>query len=176
MNERIVYSKIPSPWGDLIVLYQSPWISQYAIKRIVLPFGNAHKRVGPFEQECISSGFPLYDVFESFFSNGRLRFNFRWLDLRDFTDFERHVLFAVSQVRKGSVASYKEIAYKTGNPDAMRAIGNVMAKNHFPLWVPCHRIINADGYIGNFQYGHNAKIELLRWEGLMVDTHGRVTR
>ena len=46
--------------------------------------------------------------------------------------------------------TYRELADKIGSPGAARAVGTCMAKNKFPLIMPCHRIIKSDGKIGNF--------------------------
>jgi methylated-DNA-[protein]-cysteine S-methyltransferase len=34
--------------------------------------------------------------------------------------------------------------------DAARAVGQEMAKNRFPLVVPCHRVLAAGGSLGGF--------------------------
>jgi methylated-DNA-[protein]-cysteine S-methyltransferase len=34
--------------------------------------------------------------------------------------------------------------------DAARAVGQVMAKNRYPLVVPCHRVLAAGGLLGGF--------------------------
>ena len=33
---------------------------------------------------------------------------------------------------------------------AARAVGSVMAKNRFPLVVPCHRVLGAGGKLGGY--------------------------
>ncbi|MFQ5872005.1 MAG: methylated-DNA--[protein]-cysteine S-methyltransferase, partial [Candidatus Geothermarchaeales archaeon] len=48
---------------------------------------------------------------------------------------------------------------------AARFVGNVMAANRFPLVVPCHRVVKANGSVGEYGYGSETKAEILRREG-----------
>ena len=73
----------------------------------------------------------------------------------------------LSQIPKGKVSTYKEIA-KALNTKAYRAVGNAMAKNPNPIIVPCHRVINSNGLIGGYALGINKKINLLRKEGMTI--------
>jgi O-6-methylguanine DNA methyltransferase len=50
----------------------------------------------------------------------------------------------------GKTITYSQLAKKAGFPKAARAVGSVLAKNLLPLIVPCHRVVRADGKIGNF--------------------------
>ena len=87
------------------------------------------------------------------------------LDISELTDFERKVLCELRRnVSFGKTASYSELAKFAGSPGASRAVGNVMNKNPFPLFFPCHRIINADGSLGGFGAGTGLKIKLLENE------------
>ena len=51
---------------------------------------------------------------------------------------------------RGETRSYGELAAQCGSPGAARAVGQVMAKNRYPLVVPCHRVLAAGGRIGGF--------------------------
>jgi methylated-DNA-[protein]-cysteine S-methyltransferase len=66
------------------------------------------------------------------------------------TDFQRAVTQHCRQIRVGQTRSYGELASLVGHPGAARAVGRVMATNHFPLIVPCHRVVAAGGAIGGF--------------------------
>ena len=57
----------------------------------------------------------------------------------------------------GSVVSYGELAKRAGYPGAARAVGGVMSSNPFPLIVPCHRVVNADGRIGRYSAAHGTR-------------------
>lgn len=54
------------------------------------------------------------------------------------------------KVPYGTLVSYAELAARAGSPRAARAVGRVMSSNPFPLLVPCHRVVNADGRIGQY--------------------------
>jgi len=96
------------------------------------------------------------------------------LDILDFsalTAFERLVLKNTRTVMCGSVRSYGEIAKRIGKPKAYRAVGNALAKNPFPLVIPCHRVIAANNNIGGFQEGSALKKNLLIREGISFKEH-----
>ncbi len=63
---------------------------------------------------------------------------------------------ALLKVPYGSVVSYSELAAMAGSPKAARAVGRVMSSNPFPLIVPCHRVVNADGSIGRYSAAHGS--------------------
>jgi methylated-DNA-[protein]-cysteine S-methyltransferase len=85
------------------------------------------------------------------------------------TDFQRRALMRLRRaVPPGSVITYQALAAAVGAPSGQRAIGNTMATNPVPLYVPCHRVIRSDGTIGNYGGGVPRKIKLLRAEGFSV--------
>jgi len=84
------------------------------------------------------------------------------------SDFQRQALIHLRTVPPGAVISYQGLAAALGHPDAQRAIGNTMASNPIPIFVPCHRVIKSDGTIGNYGGGVKRKIILLRNEGFVV--------
>jgi len=90
------------------------------------------------------------------------------MDWSSLTPFERKVLRAAARIPYGSVVTYGGLARKIGSPRSARAVGNALAKNPFPLFVPCHRIIKGDGSIGGFsaRKGIILKKRLLNMERL----------
>jgi methylated-DNA-[protein]-cysteine S-methyltransferase len=72
------------------------------------------------------------------------------LDLEPYGDFARKVLSACQRIPWGGTCTYGELAAQSGAPGAARAVGNVMASNRFPLVVPCHRVVAANGRLGGF--------------------------
>ncbi len=63
--------------------------------------------------------------------------------------------------------TYKQVATKAGNARAARAVGAVMRTN-FDESIPCHRVINSDGSIGNYNRGGSKrKREILTLEGAL---------
>ncbi len=105
----------------------------------------------------------------NYFSKGyKIKIPIEWLDFSGISEFEKKVLFRVYEIPFGKTASYKEIAESINNPEAARAVGNVMAKNRFPIIVPCHRVIKTDGSLGKFGGGTDMKKRMLEIEGYYV--------
>ncbi|HYC59168.1 MAG TPA: methylated-DNA--[protein]-cysteine S-methyltransferase [Thermoanaerobaculia bacterium] len=90
-----------------------------------------------------------------------------WSD--DLSDLERDVLGLLPKIPRGEVRTYEWVARQIGRPRAVRAVGNILAKNAVPLVVPCHRVVPAAGGVGNYAFGSPMKRELLRREGVDVD-------
>ena len=80
------------------------------------------------------------------------------------TIFQCAVWRTVSCIPPGETRSYQAVAEAAGYPRASRAVGTAMAKNPIPLFVPCHRVIRADGDVGHFGGGRKLKIWLLNHE------------
>lgn len=86
------------------------------------------------------------------------------LDLEG-TPFARAVYRAVQRIPMGETRTYGEIADAAGRPGAARAVGNLMAHNRFPLFIPCHRVVASSGLGGfNSPRGLEQKKELLALE------------
>ena len=84
------------------------------------------------------------------------------------SEFQRRTYISLRKVPPGAVITYHGLAATVGHPDSPRAIGNTMASNPVPIFVPCHRVIRSDGTIGNYGGGVDNKIKLLRAEGFEV--------
>jgi O-6-methylguanine DNA methyltransferase len=90
------------------------------------------------------------------------------VDLSTLTDFERSVLAALATIPRGQVRTYAWLARQAGRPKAIRAVGNVMARNPVPLLMPCHRVVPTAGGIGDYAFGSAVKRDLLQREGVAV--------
>lgn len=66
----------------------------------------------------------------------------------------------------GRTASYKEIAIASGNPKACRAVGMANNRNPLPIFIPCHRVIGANGTLVGYGGGLEIKRKLLELEML----------
>lgn len=91
-------------------------------------------------------------------------FSLRHLDFGTISHFRKAVLHLLSDVSRGETISYGKLAKKAGYPGAGRAVGNVMSSNPFPLIIPCHRVVRADGAVGSYQGGIDMKKHLLEVE------------
>ena len=75
------------------------------------------------------------------------------IDLGDRPAWDRTVLAAVAALRRGTTASYGEIARIIGRPGAARAVGGAVGRNPISLAIPCHRVIAGDGTLGGYGGG-----------------------
>ena len=91
----------------------------------------------------------LAERLRSYFRGRRESFGDVELDLDGFTPFQRAIIETLRRVAWGEVVTYGELAALAGYPNAQRAAGSVCAHNRFPLVVPCHRVVAADG-IGRY--------------------------
>ena len=103
-----------------------------------------------------------------------VRFDIGLLDLDRCPPFQRRVLLTEYGIPRGYVSTYGRIARHLGNPSASRAVGSALARNPFPLVIPCHRALRSDGRMGGFQAGLEMKRRLLAMEGIRFRDGGRV--
>jgi methylated-DNA-[protein]-cysteine S-methyltransferase len=89
------------------------------------------------------------------------------LDERALDDFRRRVYAATREVGPGQIATYGEIARTAGAPGAARAVGAALGQNPYPVVVPCHRVLAADGSLHGFSApgGITTKRQMLEIEG-----------
>ena len=89
------------------------------------------------------------------------------LDERGIDTFRREVYAAIRSVPPGSTATYGDIARVIGRPDAARDVGAALASNPFPIVVPCHRVVGANGKLTGFSApgGLTTKRRMLELEG-----------
>jgi methylated-DNA-[protein]-cysteine S-methyltransferase len=105
---------------------------------------------------------------DEYFAGRRRRFDVP-VDRRLSRGYRRTVLEALSrEVPYGRTVSYKELAERTGNPKASRAVGSAMATNPIPIVVPCHRVLRTGGALGGYGGGLDTKVWLLRHEGALL--------
>jgi methylated-DNA-[protein]-cysteine S-methyltransferase len=101
---------------------------------------------------------------EEYFTGRRRAFDLP-LDWRLSSGFRATVLHHLaSDLGYGQTASYGVVAQLAGSPRAMRAVGTACATNPIPVVVPCHRVVRADGSLGGYLGGPDAKRALLALE------------
>lgn len=116
----------------------------------------------------------------------------RWLDVYfsgkepDFTvplrpagtPFRREVWDCLQDIPYGAVVSYGDLAdwmaRKTGyfGYISPRAVGGAVGHNPIALFIPCHRVIGADGSLTGYAAGTAVKEKLLRLEGAIGEEPG----
>jgi len=80
------------------------------------------------------------------------------------TDFERQVWAELRSVPYGETRSYGQIAAAIGRPRAVRAVGRANGRNPLSIFIPCHRVIGADGRLTGYAGGLAVKERLLGME------------
>lgn len=92
-----------------------------------------------------------------------------WDGLPGFTRRVLETLFA--RVGPGSVVTYGELARLAGEAGKARAVGQAMARNPWPLIVPCHRVLGSTGGLTGYTnpHGLGLKALLLRLEGALAE-------
>ena len=86
-------------------------------------------------------------------------------------NFYEKVYKAVSEIPRGKVATYGQIARMCASPRASRIVGGALHKNPLPGVIPCHRVVNRFGGLApDFALGgKDAQKALLNAEGVFVD-------
>ena len=92
------------------------------------------------------------------------------LDMDRVGDFEQRVYAIARKIPPGRTLTYGDIATKLGDKLAARDVGQAMGKNPFPIVVPCHRVVAANGKLGGFSSngGVKTKLKLLAIEGTLA--------
>ena len=80
------------------------------------------------------------------------------------TPFQKKVWQALTTIPYGQTFSYKQLAIAIGNPRACRAVGMANNKNPLAIFIPCHRVIGADGKLVGYAGGLDRKETLLEIE------------
>jgi methylated-DNA-[protein]-cysteine S-methyltransferase len=86
------------------------------------------------------------------------------IDLRLAKGFRRLVLERLKAVQYGTTTSYSALAVACENPRAVRAVASACAQNPLPIVIPCHRVLRANGSLGGYAGGLQAKRWLLSLE------------
>lgn len=86
---------------------------------------------------------------DEYFAGKRTAFDVQ-LDWRLVRGFTRDALEAVTLIPFGETAGYGEVALMAGRARAARAVGTACATTPFSIVVPVHRVIRADGSIGEY--------------------------
>lgn len=80
------------------------------------------------------------------------------------TEFQCRVWTSLMDIPYGATISYRDLADRTGNPKAVRAVANAVASNPLSILVPCHRVVGTDGSLTGYAGGLAAKRMLLALE------------
>jgi methylated-DNA-[protein]-cysteine S-methyltransferase len=90
------------------------------------------------------------------------------LDFDGLPEFNRRVYELARTIPPGATLTYGEVARRLGSPGMARAVGQALGQNPWPIVVPCHRVLGADGGMGGFSApgGVSTKRQMLEIEGV----------
>lgn len=91
------------------------------------------------------------------------------LDLSSATAFQRQVWEIARLIPYSQTRSYTWVAEQIKKPQAVRAVGQALARNPLPIIVPCHRVVTSDGELGGYSGGLEMKRHLLYLEAAARD-------
>jgi methylated-DNA-[protein]-cysteine S-methyltransferase len=111
---------------------------------------------------------------QSFLKGKPVSFALDQLAMDTCSDFQRKVLLAEHNIPRGMVSTYGRIARHIGRTGAARAVGTALARNPFPIVIPCHRAVRSDGTLGGYQGGLSMKRALLEVEGVLISSDGKI--
>jgi methylated-DNA-[protein]-cysteine S-methyltransferase len=176
MNIKIIK---PTPFGSVGVIWAGA-NDHTKIVRVLLsrPGCTAEDRVSELYPNLRASSSAKIDRvaagIKGLLEGEEIEFSLDLADLSLCTDFQQRVLRAEHRIPRGSVSTYRLIAVYLGKRNGARAVGNALARNPFPLIVPCHRAIRSNRQLGGYQGGLAMKRALLEKEGVHFDDAGRV--
>jgi len=172
-EDQIIHHFIfQTKFGYSAIFYKK---SPFLLTRIVLPKTNNKNKQQNYKphQKAIIISKLIIDYF-----NGTpvhmLRLSWEWLDAGRLTMLQKSVYSATAKIPYGKLSSYKEIAEAINRPKAYRFVGTTLAKNPFPILIPCHRVIRSNNTIGLFAGGKNLKIKMIELERSTVKKFGIV--
>lgn len=130
-------------------------------------FSTGHQQRQP-EPEWIPDGTalePAVTELEEYFAGERTTFDVELSPSG--SEFQQSVWKVLRSIPFGEAWSYGEVAERLGRPGAARAVGSANAANSLPIFIPCHRVVGADGGLTGFGGGLDTKRWLLRFEGAL---------
>ena len=155
------------PWGVAAVVYSEGRILaivwEASERRLFLGIRIAHPGARPTCGDTVKAAYLLERYAAADFPSSAevLSLPFAWGRV---SPFDRKVLAATASIPPGLTANYAEIAARSGAPKASRAAGGALGRNPWPVLIPCHRVVGADGRLTGFGKGLGAKRSLLAFE------------
>lgn len=107
-----------------------------------------------------------------YFETGVFQWDLQSLDWTGVSPFHRQVLEVCYEIPAGDVKTYGAVAELAGSPKAARAVGGAMARNRWPILIPCHRVVGAGGSLTGYSGlgGIATKQRLLEMERELLGT------
>ncbi len=147
---KIEYEFLPTPYGQIIAASTPKGIcyisfeedQKIAVKKLKAQFSNSSL----LHQKSIFS-----DVIPAVFNDEKISTPIK-LHLKG-TKFQLKVWKALTEIPRGRLKTYQDIAHAVESPKSARAVGAAVGRNLVAYLIPCHRVIRADGVLGGFMWG-----------------------
>ncbi len=160
------YALHSTPWGRMAFAARND-----ALCGVVLPDADDARLAADCQRrwpEAVRDDAALPDLrsdIDAYFAGEPVAFSVD-VDLAGLPPFRQRVLEACRLIACGQTTTYAQLAHRTGQAKAARAVGGAMAHNPVPLVIPCHRILRTDGGLGGFSAGSGVSLKrrLLDWE------------
>ncbi len=155
MENKLDYGYYKSPIGIIKIVASDEYIKELAFVKEVNQLADFNNNCSEIIKNTI---FQLNEYFQ-----GKRRDFCLPLQPKG-TCFQQRVWQELEKIDYGKTASYKEIALKTGNEKATRAVGGANNKNPIAIIIPCHRVIGTNGSMVGYSGGLDKKLFLLNLE------------
>lgn len=95
------------------------------------------------------------------------------VDMEQVPAFNRSVYDIARTIAPGETLTYGDIATRLGDKLLSRAVGKALGENPFPIVIPCHRVLAANGKTGGFSAngGVATKFRMLAIERARIASH-----
>lgn len=95
------------------------------------------------------------------------------VDMEHVPAFNRGVYDIARTIAPGETLTYGDIATRLGDKLLSRAVGKALGENPFPIVIPCHRVLAANGKTGGFSAngGVTTKFRMLAIERARIANH-----
>jgi methylated-DNA-[protein]-cysteine S-methyltransferase len=148
----------PTPLGDVLLMFAG---DRLALLRVVHDDADAAReeaarRAGGVPDDDAGPSAVLRTQLDEYFAGARQHFDVE-IDWGALGGFARAALEAIRTIPYGETAGYGEVAVLAGSPGAARAVGTACATTPVSLVVPVHRVVRADGSIG--EYGGHPEVK-----------------
>ena len=165
-NLSINYSYAESPFGNILVASTSKGICYMA-------FADDEKET----LKTLQKNFPnarykqMVDLIQQ---NALYIFRHDWKKLSNIklhlkgTAFQIKVWETLLKIPMGQLSNYGTIANQIENPKASRAVGSAISDNPVAFLIPCHRVIQSTGNLGQYHWGSNRKTAMIGWEAAKI--------
>ncbi len=161
----VAYRIIETPVGDVMVAATTRGLVRVAfrVEGFDAVLTSLAARISPRVMSAPRRLDRVVGQLDEYFAGTRRHFDVP-LDWALSTGFRRIVHEHLPHIEFGTTTTYSQVAIVVGNPKAVRAVGSACATNPLPIVIPCHRVLRADGGLGGYLGGEEAKADLLALE------------